>query len=62
MRHTQAVIEGTLNPDGSLALDHKPDLPPGRVTVRVQSLTELPPGDAFFCLSPSQSTPDRSCR
>jgi hypothetical protein len=48
MSLTEAIIEGTLNPDGSLVLDRKPNLPPGRVTVRVQLLTALPEGDAFF--------------
>ena len=50
MSRTEAVIEGTLKPDGSLELDRKPDLPPGRVTVRVQSLVALPDGDPFFDL------------
>jgi hypothetical protein len=30
------VIEGTLKPDGTLELDHKPNLPPGRVTVTLR--------------------------
>ena len=29
----EAVVEGTLNPDGTLELDQKPNLAPGRVTV-----------------------------
>ena len=29
----QVVIEGTLKPDGTLELDEKPSLSPGRVTV-----------------------------
>ena len=31
------VLEGTLNPDGSLELDSQPNLPPGRVRVTIQS-------------------------
>ncbi|MBI1918681.1 MAG: hypothetical protein HYS12_28640 [Planctomycetes bacterium] len=30
-------LEGTLQPDGSLLLDRKPDLPPGRVRVILRS-------------------------
>ncbi len=37
MNLTEAVIEGTLKPDGTLELDEKPNLPPGRVQVQVQS-------------------------
>src|SRR4051812_25017987 len=33
-------IEGTLREDGTLVLDRKPDLPPGRVTVTVQALPD----------------------
>jgi hypothetical protein len=38
----EAVIEGTLNPDGTLELDQKPNLPPGRVKVVLQSEVESP--------------------
>ena len=48
MSLTETVIEGTLKPDGTLELDHKPNLPPGRVTVRMQPLAVLPEGDPFF--------------
>jgi hypothetical protein len=34
-------IEGTLQPDGTLVLDKKPNLPPGRVCVTVQPLADL---------------------
>jgi hypothetical protein len=44
----ETVIEGTLKPDGTLELDHKPNLPPGRVTVRMQPSAVLPTGDPFF--------------
>jgi hypothetical protein len=33
LSRTEVIIQATLNPDGTLELDHKPDLPPGRVTV-----------------------------
>lgn len=48
MSPSEIVVEGTLNPDGTLALDKRPDLPPGRVTVRLQTLTAPPKDDPFF--------------
>ena len=33
MSLTEVTVEGTLRPDGTVALDEKPTLPPGRVTV-----------------------------
>lgn len=48
MSLTETVVEGTLQPDGTLVLDEKPNLPPGRVTVLVQRLPVLPPGDPFW--------------
>src|SRR5262249_46377686 len=42
------VIEGTLKPDGTLELDQKPRLSPGRVTVILRPVPELPQGDAFW--------------
>jgi len=48
MSPTEAVIEGTLNADGTLTLDEKPNLPPGRVQLIVQVLPELPEGDPFW--------------
>ena len=48
MHPTETVIEGTLLPDGTLELDEQPDLPPGRVTIRMQSSVALPSGDPFF--------------
>jgi hypothetical protein len=39
----QVVVEGTLKPDGTLELDQKPGLPPGRVTVTVQPLSPASP-------------------
>jgi hypothetical protein len=37
MSLTEVVVEGTLKPDGTLELDQKPSLAPGRVTVILQS-------------------------
>jgi hypothetical protein len=42
------TVEGTLEPDGTLELDSKPNLPAGRVQVTVQVLPELPQGDPFW--------------
>ena len=33
MKPAEAIVQGTLNPDGTLELDEKPELPPGRVLV-----------------------------
>jgi hypothetical protein len=35
---TAVIVEGTLLPDGTLELDDKPQMAPGRVRVTVQSL------------------------
>ncbi len=50
MRLTETVIEGTLQADGTLVLDEKPNLPPGRVTVvlRQQAEIVLPKDDPFW--------------
>jgi hypothetical protein len=37
---TPAILEGTLKPDGTLELDQKPNLAPGRVQVIVQPLSQ----------------------
>ncbi len=42
------VVEATLKPDGTLELDEKLALPPGRVQVMVQPLPELPDDDPFW--------------
>ena len=39
----QIVVEGSLQPDGTLVLDEKPNLPPGRVRVTMQAVP--PPAD-----------------
>ena len=36
MEPVTVELKGTLQPDGSLLLDHKPNLPPGRVRVILQ--------------------------
>jgi hypothetical protein len=38
MTATVVELQGTLQPDGTLVLDTRPDLPPGRVRVTVQLL------------------------
>ena len=42
MGRSEIVIEGTLKPDGTLELDQRPNLAPGRVRVVLQSF-EGPP-------------------
>jgi len=42
MSLTETVIEGTLKPDGTLELDQKPNLSPGRVQIIVQPLVSSP--------------------
>jgi len=48
MSATHVVVEGTLKPDGTLELDSKLNLPPGRVQLIVQPLPELPKDDPFW--------------
>lgn len=48
MTPTHLVVEGTLNADGTLVLDTKLALPPGRVQLIVQPLPELPKDDPFW--------------
>ena len=43
MSRTETVIAGTLKPDGTLELDEKPNLSPGRVQVIVQPLAPPAP-------------------
>ena len=47
MSLSEVVVEGTIRLDGTLELDHKPNLGPGRVTVVLQrtSATILPQED-----------------
>ena len=46
----EIVVAGTLKPDGTLELDQKPDLPPGRVTVvlRPESEAATPPQEDWW--------------
>ncbi len=48
MDRSHLVVEGTLKPDGTLELDTKLALPPGRVQLVVQPLPELPKDDPFW--------------
>jgi hypothetical protein len=48
MSLTEITVGGTLKPDGTLELDEKPNLSPGRVTVVLRHVQELPAGDPFF--------------
>jgi hypothetical protein len=43
MSLTEVVVQGTLSPDGTLQLDEKPTLPPGRVTVVLRQETGATP-------------------
>jgi hypothetical protein len=43
MSLSEVVIEGTLKPDGTLELDQKPNLSPGRVTVVLRQGSEAAP-------------------
>lgn len=40
MSLSEVVVEGTLKPDGTLELDRKPSLSPGRVTVVLRQESE----------------------
>ena len=45
---TNAIeIQGTLREDGTLVLDEKPNLPPGRVKVRLQTLPDYKQTDIW---------------
>ena len=48
MSATHVVVEGTVKPDGTLELDSKLSLPPGRVQLIVQPLPELPKDNPFW--------------
>lgn len=50
MNPIEAIVEGTLQPDGTLVLDAKPNLSPGRVTVVLRQQTEVvaPAGEDWF--------------
>lgn len=44
----EAILQGTLSADGTLTLDEKPNLPPGRVRVIVHAMPQLPTEDPFW--------------
>jgi hypothetical protein len=46
----QAIVEGMLKPDGTLELDQKPNLSPGRVRVTVESVTEPARPERFWTM------------
>ena len=50
MGRTETVVEGTIQRDGTLVLDQRPNLPPGRVTVvlRLQNEALVPMDDPFW--------------
>ncbi len=49
MTPSQVVVEGTLKPDGTLELDGKPGMPPGRVRIILESLSASPqPGGDWW--------------
>ena len=50
MSLTETMIEGTIQPDGTLLLDEKPNLSPGRVTVVLRQETAIgtPKDDPFW--------------
>ncbi|MGO9108251.1 MAG: hypothetical protein ACLP9L_03365 [Thermoguttaceae bacterium] len=50
MSLTETMIEGTIQPDGTLLLDEKPNLSPGRVTVvlRQETAIVIPSDDPFW--------------
>jgi hypothetical protein len=52
MTPSQAVVQGTLNADGTLELKTKPDLPMGPVEVTIRSILQMPAQteDWFSCL------------
>jgi hypothetical protein len=43
MSTIETTVGGTLQPDGTLVLDGKPNLPPGRVTVVLRQEAATPP-------------------
>jgi hypothetical protein len=42
------IVQGTLKPDGTLELDERVDLAPGRVQVTMVPLPDLPKDDPFW--------------
>jgi hypothetical protein len=48
MSTTPLIVQGIVNADGTLELEGKVSLPPGRVQVTVQPLPDLPADDPFW--------------
>ena len=48
MSLNECVVEGTIQPDGTLVLDEPTQLPAGRVQVTVQPLSKLPCADPLL--------------
>jgi 50S ribosomal subunit-associated GTPase HflX len=48
MNATSVTVPGVVKPDGSLELEGKVPLPPGKVQVTVQAVPELPKDDPFW--------------
>jgi hypothetical protein len=50
MSLTEIIVQGTLKPDGTVELDQKPNLSPGRVTVvlRQEAETTPPPQEGWW--------------
>jgi hypothetical protein len=46
----QVIVQGTLKPDGTLELDQKPKLSPGRVRVTVETVAEPSRPDRFWTM------------
>lgn len=61
----ETTIEGTLQPDGTLVLDSKPNLSPGRVTVvlRQQAKAPSPHDEGWFqfLMSARQQIEEAGC-
>ena len=47
---TQVILHGILKPDGTLELEQKPNLSPGRVRVTVETVTEPTRPDRFWAM------------
>jgi hypothetical protein len=48
MSHPIAEVQGTLHPDGTLVLEEKPSIPPGKVRVTLQPAVQVPADDPFW--------------
>jgi hypothetical protein len=45
---TEVIVQGTLKPDGTLELDEKLNLPPGRVTLVLRQESEPPTQEGWW--------------